>query len=417
MTFAFKETEHGAFALHAYPYGDGLCTFLVETDDATWRRAGFEASGADVAPDNDALTIDYLERVFRADLGGEPLIGNHSRWLAFRTLRATNWSSGRLVLLGDAAHTAHFSLGSGTRMALEDAVALASALAEERSTAAAVARYERERRPGVERLQTFAQPSRRWWETFRIRLGLAPDQLAFNYVTRTGALGLEAVRARDRGLCEGYPASDPLATPFVAGSWSTPTRIVEISGDARATVGSIASSGAGLALFVATDGCLDTTALQAWTDRQRQAGRRTALRIAPGAQPPHLARIGGVLDYVEVAYPAGSRPRSELGEIAERLRAEIPETTLLGVAVPSNLTSIRDLDMLGRLRDSGFSVAHIQPVGGRSDAVGTLEMAERLRLVEGWVTIATLADRDLAAAAVVAGRCDLVALTIATSGC
>ena len=121
--FAPVETEHGTFVTHAYPYSDGRSTFLIETDEQTWRRAGFEASTGQTPPDaSDLTSLRYLQEAFAGQLRGHSLIGNRTRWLRFRTVRCERWSCGRTVLLGDAAHTAHFSIGSGTKLAMEDAI-------------------------------------------------------------------------------------------------------------------------------------------------------------------------------------------------------------------------------------------------------------------------------------------------------
>jgi anthraniloyl-CoA monooxygenase len=193
--FAPVETEHGVFVTHAYPYSggrqeDGSSTFLVETDEATWRRAGFDAT--DVAPDgSDEVSLRYLERAFAVLLRGRPLIGNRTRWLRFRTVRCDRWSDGRTVLLGDAAHTAHYSIGSGTKLAMEDAIALVEALREPESFAT----YERVRRPAVERLQELARRSQLWWESFADRLHLPVDRLMVAYMSRAGNVPLERFAA------------------------------------------------------------------------------------------------------------------------------------------------------------------------------------------------------------------------------
>jgi len=127
--FAPERTEHGVFVTHAYPYAPDRSTFLVETDEATWRSAGFERTTAATPFDaSDDAALEYLSDVFAPHLGGHRLIGNRTRWLQFRTVRCARWHDGRTVLLGDAAHTAHYSVGSGTKLAMEDAIALVSAL-------------------------------------------------------------------------------------------------------------------------------------------------------------------------------------------------------------------------------------------------------------------------------------------------
>jgi len=189
--FAPAETEHGTFVTHAYPYSAGQSTFLIETDEHTWRRAGFDASTGQTPSDaSDLASLRYLQQAFAGQLQGHALIGNRTRWTRFRTVRCQRWSSGRTVLLGDAAHTAHYSIGSGTKLAMEDAIALAEALDAEPDPAAAFGRYEATRRPAVERLQELARRSQLWWDSFPSRLHLPVEQLMVAYMTRAGNVPL-----------------------------------------------------------------------------------------------------------------------------------------------------------------------------------------------------------------------------------
>jgi anthraniloyl-CoA monooxygenase len=183
-------TDAGTFVTHAYPYSPDRSTFLIETDEHTWRRAGFDAStdalttGPPEASDDVALA--YLSQAFADPLEGHRLIGNHTRWLRFRTVRCERWHVGNVVLLGDAAHTAHYSIGSGTKLAMEDAIALVDALGEESDVASALDRYETLRRPAVEHLQSVAVRSQQWWDTFPARLDRPINQLLISYMTRAG---------------------------------------------------------------------------------------------------------------------------------------------------------------------------------------------------------------------------------------
>jgi len=190
--FAPVETEHGTFVTHAYPYSGGRSTFLIETDEQTWRRAGFEASTEQTPSDGSDLTsLRYLQEAFAGQLQGHSLIGNRTRWLRFRTVRCEHWSCGRTVLLGGAAHTAHFSIGSGTKLAMEDAIGLVKALGAEPDAARAFDRYEATRRPAVERLQELARRSQLWWESFPLRLHVPAGQLMIAYMTRAGNVPLD----------------------------------------------------------------------------------------------------------------------------------------------------------------------------------------------------------------------------------
>ena len=199
--FAPAQTEHGTFVTHAYPYSDGQSTFLIETDERTWRRAGFEATTEQTSSDaSDLTSLRYLQQAFAGPLRGRALIGNRTRWTRFRTVRCQRWSSGGTVLLGDAAHTAHYSIGSGTKLAMEDAIALVEAMEAEPDAARAFARYEAIRRPAVGRLQELARRSQLWWESFPSRLDLPVEQLMVAYMTRAGNVALDRFAATNPGV-------------------------------------------------------------------------------------------------------------------------------------------------------------------------------------------------------------------------
>lgn len=179
------------FVLHAYPYAADRSTFLIEADDHTWRSAGLEVFDAQTpVGETDRGSVALLEEMFAAELHGRPLLTNRTRWSRFTDLTLDRWSTGNVALLGDAAHTAHYTLGSGTKLALEDAIALADALAGESSVAAAFASYESVRRPPVERFKKLARRSQAWWDTYRLRSGLSAERLALSYMTRSGNLAL-----------------------------------------------------------------------------------------------------------------------------------------------------------------------------------------------------------------------------------
>jgi len=190
LTFSFVENEHGAFGAHAYPFGEGQSTFIVETDPATWRRAGLDRPGWDaLAPgESDELATSYCAELFADDLRGEPLLLNNSKWLRFANVSCRRWSSDEVVMLGDAVHTAHFSVGSGTKMAMEDGAALAALVPADGPVAAALDGYERERRARVDRTQFLALPSQVWWEEFSGYGQLSNEQFAFHFLTRSLAI-------------------------------------------------------------------------------------------------------------------------------------------------------------------------------------------------------------------------------------
>ncbi|MGH2373491.1 MAG: FAD-dependent monooxygenase, partial [bacterium] len=253
LTFLFEESEHGWFGVHAYPYSAAASTFIVETDEATWRRAGFERyAEAALAPGaSDAHSVAYCQALFARHLNGHALLANNSKWLNFRTVRSRLWHAGNAVILGDAAHTAHFSVGSGTRMAIEDAIALARALADHTDLESAFAAYERERQPAVRRIQEAAEPSRRWWENFRHWTHFGAEQFAFHHLARTRLLTYGILKVRDgravrdvetwfarsngaraarKPVAAGRPATvSPLSTALRLRDVRFPNRLVEMA--------------------------------------------------------------------------------------------------------------------------------------------------------------------------------------------
>jgi len=178
FTFYFKNDPHGLWRVHAYQYEPERSTFIVEATEATWRAAGLEHA-------TEADTIAFCERLFADELQGHRLMSNRSIWRSFPTIRNARWHHGNVVLIGDAAHTAHFSVGSGTKLAMEDAVALATALQSHSEVPAALAAYEETRRPAVESLQRAAQVSLQWFEDTERYMNLEPIQFAFTLLTRS----------------------------------------------------------------------------------------------------------------------------------------------------------------------------------------------------------------------------------------
>jgi anthraniloyl-CoA monooxygenase len=193
FTFYFKRDTHGLWRVHAYQYENGHSTFIVEATDATWRAAGMDKAAEDD-------TIAFCEALFADELQGHRLQKNRSLWRSFVTIRNTRWSHGNVVLVGDAAHTAHFSVGSGTKLAIEDAIALAAALRRESDIPTALTAYETERRPAVESLQRAAQVSLQWFEDTERYMNLEPLQFAFNLLTRSLRITHDNLGVRDSGF-------------------------------------------------------------------------------------------------------------------------------------------------------------------------------------------------------------------------
>lgn len=187
LTQTFVETEFGHFNAHHYRFEPGLSTFVVEVDAPTFERAGFARMG-------EAETRALCERVFADALDRHPLISNNSVWRQFPLVHNDRWSHERYVLLGDALHTAHFSIGSGTRLAMEDAIALDKALAAHADLPAAFKAYETARRPILEKLVAGANGSGQWYERFAKYMKLKPLDFAMSYITRSGRIDIERLR-------------------------------------------------------------------------------------------------------------------------------------------------------------------------------------------------------------------------------
>jgi 2-polyprenyl-6-methoxyphenol hydroxylase-like FAD-dependent oxidoreductase len=200
LTQTFVSHELGTFNAHHYRYAPGMSTFIVECDPATWRRAGL-----DTASEDESRVI--CERVFAATLQGHPLISNRSIWRNFPWIWNDRWSHGNVVLIGDALHTAHFSIGSGTRLAIEDALALVKALEAELDIASALARYERERRPIVEKLVAASRRSAAWYEDFPQHMQLSPLDMAMSYIRRSGRIDDERLRQTAPEFMKRYDAA------------------------------------------------------------------------------------------------------------------------------------------------------------------------------------------------------------------
>ena len=193
FTFYFKRDKHGLWRVHAYQYEEGHSTFIVEATEQTWRSAGMDRASEDD-------TVAFCGALFEKELEGHRLLKNRSLWRNFVTIKNARWSFENVVLLGDAAHTAHFSVGSGTKLAIEDAIALAGALQRERDVPAALATYETERRPAVESLQRAAQVSLQWFEDTERYMNLEPLQFAFNLLTRSLRITHDNLKVRDPGF-------------------------------------------------------------------------------------------------------------------------------------------------------------------------------------------------------------------------
>ena len=200
LSQTFVTAERGTFNAHHYRYSPTMSTFLVECDAATWQAYGFEDKSIEQSQ-------AICEKVFADTLDGHRLISNKSVWRNFPWIWNERWSHRNMVLIGDALHTAHFSIGSGTRLAIEDAIALTKALESEAGIPAALARYERERKPVVQKLVTAARTSAGWYEHFPEHMKLDLMDFTFGYITRSGRIDLTRLRAMSPQFMARYEAS------------------------------------------------------------------------------------------------------------------------------------------------------------------------------------------------------------------
>ena len=298
--FFVKQTDWGTMQIHGYPYSDSGSTFIVEMHEDVWRRAGFDATEDRTFPPgaSDEHAVARIAEIFADELGGRAVLTNNSKWLNFTTVRNQRWHGGNLVLLGDAAHTAHFSIGSGTKLAMEDALALAACLHEQPDVEQALAAYETERKPVVESTQRAAQASLEWFENIGMYAGQDPATFCFNLITRSRRITFENLKDRDAAFAarmeSGFARSQGLAE--VAPAMFQPVRIGELELKNRIIVspmdmysathglpdafhlvhlGSKALGGAGLVMTemvcVSPEGRITPGCTGLWTDAQRDA--------------------------------------------------------------------------------------------------------------------------------------------------
>ncbi|WP_405691806.1 bifunctional salicylyl-CoA 5-hydroxylase/oxidoreductase [Streptomyces sp. NBC_01185] len=313
--FEIAETEYGVMQLHAYPFSAGASTVIVEMREEVWRAAGLDTCDT-------AQSAERCAKIFAEALGGRPLRSNRSSWLTFATVSNAHWSHGGTVLIGDAAHTAHFSIGSGTKLAVEDALALAACVEEEPDLPTALAAYEAERRPVVLSTQRAAAASLRWFEELPQYVDQPLGRFAFNLLTRSRRVTHDNLRLRDPGFTEEVeeefgcpPGTPPMFTPLRLRGLELRNRVVVSPMDMYSAVdgmpgdfhlvhlGARALGGAGLVMTemvcVSPDGRITPGCTGLWTDEQADAWTRITRFVhdaAPGAaiglQLGHSGRKG-----------------------------------------------------------------------------------------------------------------------------
>lgn len=303
--FYVEDTPAGAMQIHGYPFDKTGSTFIVEMTSAVWERAGFaELADRDWAPgESDHASIEKIRALFAGVLDGHEVLANNSRWISFTTISNEHWSHGNVVLLGDAAHTAHFSIGSGTKLAMEDALALAACLHEESDVPSALTAYEEERRPVVLSTQRAAQASLEWFENLGQYLDQEPLQFAFNIMTRSRRVTYDNLRLRDPEFvarCEKWYAdhvgaatpAPPMFQPYRLGELELNNRVVVSPMDQYVAVdgmptefhlvhlGGKALGGAGLVMTemvcVSPEGRISPGCAGLWDDEQQAMWERVA---------------------------------------------------------------------------------------------------------------------------------------------
>jgi anthraniloyl-CoA monooxygenase len=390
FTFVFTETEHGLFQVHAYPFDEHTSTWIVETTEQTWRRAGL-----DTMSEEDSMA--FCQSLFADQLGDHRLMSNKSVWLDFPLVRNENWHHGNVVLVGDAAHTAHFSIGSGTKLAMEDAIALANALERYPSTVEkALVDYELERQPAVERFQQAAGDSAAYFGRVSSHLDLAPVQFAANLLTRSGRVshanlvqrdprfvrvldGWFAANAAGRPLLPGAVAPPPMFAPLSVGGVTVRNRVVRSV--STPDLVDAARAGAGLVLtgFVAVAEDGRTTPAcpvldDAWAPvvkevhdagalvgvRLGHAGRRGATRPTGGVDVP-LRDGWPLLSASPLPYTPFSAVPAEMAE-ADMARVRDDFTAAAGRAREAGFDAL-ELD----LADGYLLASFLSPLTNRRD--------------------------------------------------
>ncbi|MFZ0014400.1 MAG: FAD-dependent monooxygenase, partial [Acidimicrobiia bacterium] len=332
FNFIFRDTPAGLVWAHVYPFSTEGSTFIVEMAPDTWERLGFAATSDDVLSPgmSDELALKQCQELFAEDLEGHDLIGNNSRWLRFPTITCARWHHGNVVLMGDAIHTAHFSVGSGTKLAMEDAIALSDGLMSGLPLGEALEQYEVRRRPEVDSLQRAAKASLEWFEGAERYRHLEPEQFVFSMLTRSQRVTYDNLRLRDpaylRSVDEWYAASDhgspvpvspempPMFHPYRVRGLTVPNRVVVSPMDQYSAVdgvptdwhlvhlGSRAVGGAGLVMTemtcVSPEGRISPGDAGLWNEEQQTAWARIVdfahahTESAIGLQLGHSGRKG-----------------------------------------------------------------------------------------------------------------------------
>ncbi|HEY2977993.1 MAG TPA: FAD-dependent monooxygenase, partial [Burkholderiaceae bacterium] len=380
FTFAFEETEHGWFQAHAYRFDDETSTFIVETPEEVWRKAGLETMEKEEA-------IAFCEKLFAKYLDGHKLMSNAShlrgsaQWIRFPRVVCQRWvhDNGRapVVLMGDAAHTAHFSIGSGTKLALEDAIELARCINRQPDLRAALDDYEAVRSVEVLRIQNAARNSTEWFENVARYVSLPPKQFAYSLLTRSQRISHENLRLRDKAYVEQFedwiaeaagvqraPTQSPIPpmfTPFKARSVTLKNRVV-VSPMAQYScvdglpadyhlvhLGARAMGGAGMVFAEMTCPTPDARITPAcpglWNEQQAQGWKRIVDFVHANTDAKIAMQLGhaGAKGSTRLAWQGIDLP---LDEGNWRLISASPQQYLDGVSDWSHAMTREDMDRI-----------------------------------------------------------------------
>ncbi|MFI5819977.1 bifunctional salicylyl-CoA 5-hydroxylase/oxidoreductase [Streptomyces rishiriensis] len=412
--FEIAETEHGVVQLHGYPYAPDASTVIVEMREEVWRATGFDEL-------DERESVERCAKIFTDALGGRPLRSNASTWTTFRTVVNERWSHDNIVLLGDAAHTAHFSIGSGTKLAVEDALALAACLHEHPDPRTASTAYETERRPVVASTQRAARASLEWFEDIGLHLDQPPRTFAFNLLTRSRRVTHENLRLRDTRFTDAVerefgcpPGTPPMFTPFRLRGLTLRNRVVVSPMDMYSAVdgvpgdfhlvhlGARALGGAGLVMTemvcVSPQGRITPGCTGLYTGRQGDGWRRItdfvherAPGTAVGVQLGHSGRKGStklMWQGMDEPLPEGGWPLVAASPLPYKKHSQTPREL-----TRAQLTDLREqfASAARRAARSGFDLLELHCAHGyllsgflspltnrRTDAYGG-SLARRLR--------------------------------------
>ncbi|MEU7788264.1 bifunctional salicylyl-CoA 5-hydroxylase/oxidoreductase [Amycolatopsis sp. NPDC049159] len=371
--FYVLETPAGIMQIHGYPYGRDGSTFILEVQEDVWQRTFAPVAAASLKPgESDEKSIALIRELCADVLDGHQVMANNSKWVSFGTVRCETWVHENVVLLGDAAHTAHFSIGSGTKLAMEDALALAACLHENDGVAEALKAYELERRPVVTSTQRAAQASLEWFENIAQYAHQEPPQFAFNILTRSRRVTYDNLRLRDPEFATelddwfarslGTTSRPPMFQPYRLGSLELPNRIIVspmdmysaedgVPGDFHLVhLGSKALGGAGLVMTemvcVSPEGRITPGCGGLYTPEQEAAWKRvvdfvhTQSPARIGVQLGHSGRKGStklMWDGIDEPLPTGNWEVCAPSAVPYSSRNQVPRELST-----SDLVEIRD---------------------------------------------------------------------------